>query len=379
MTRAHAAGRKVLFCVGGANSELGFQGATSSANLATFIRNLTNFTGTYGYDGVDVDWEPLPASDFGQYTNLITSLRTALSGFSQHKLLTTAAGAFPAYGDPPTEEYAMFAALQSQFDQINVMTYDIAGPYSGWVTWFNAPIYDGGYRFPSTGGLIPSAEGSVTNFIGNGVAPGKLGIGIAFYGDVWAGGAGTTTGGASQPRQSWTNAPTVTQLAYSSIMSTYFQSNLYHWDAEAQAAYLGIDNTGSANDRFISYDNEHTCQAKVSYARNRHLGGVMMWELAQGYRSTQPSGQRDPLLQAIKQGLATPGAAIIRRTAQDAQIRFASLPLGLYRVVWTSNLAAPFWNTLTSNVPGTNGVTQVTDPGMLSSQPQRFYRIQTPP
>src|ERR1035441_9026772 len=123
VTRAHAAGRRVLFCVGGASSETGFQGGPTSANLATFILSLTNFAATYGYDGVDVDWEPLPASDFGQYTNLITRLRAALNGFSQHKLLTVAAGAYPPYGDPPIGEYAMFAALQSQFDQINVMTY----------------------------------------------------------------------------------------------------------------------------------------------------------------------------------------------------------------------------------------------------------------
>jgi hypothetical protein len=85
------------------------------------------------------------------------------------------------------------------------------------------------------------------------------------------------------------------------------------------------------------------------------------------------------LLQAVKQGLATPGAATIRRSDRDTQISFASLPLGLYRVMWASNLAAPFWNTLTNNVPGTNGITQVTDPGALNSQPQRFYRVQTPP
>ena len=94
--------RKALVCVGGANSETGFQGATTSANLPTFIKNLTNFVSTYGYDGVDVDWEPLPASDANQYTNLVNGLRSALNGFSQHKLLTVAAAAYPVYGDPPT-------------------------------------------------------------------------------------------------------------------------------------------------------------------------------------------------------------------------------------------------------------------------------------
>ena len=64
--------------------------------------------------------------------------------------------AAPAYAQP-----AMFASIQDQFDQINVMTYDLSGPYSGWVTWFNSPIQDGGYRFASTGGLVPSVDGAV--------------------------------------------------------------------------------------------------------------------------------------------------------------------------------------------------------------------------
>jgi chitinase len=259
------------------------------------------------------------------------------------------------------------------------MTYDLSGPWDGWVTWFNAPIYDGNYRFPSTGGLVPSTDGSITNFIGRGVPASKLGIGIAFYGYVWTGGAGTTTGGVTQPRQTWTTAPTSSQIHYYTIMNTYFQSNLYHWDSAAQAAYLSITNPSPTTNRFISYDDEHACQAKVSYARNKRLGGVMIWELGEGYRSTQPAGQRDPLLQAVKQAMATPGKAVAKRSGSDVQISFGSAPLGLYRVQWASNAFAPDWNTLTNNVPGTNGTMQVIDPGAINSQPGRVYRVQTPP
>jgi len=379
VSRAHAAGKKVLICVGGADSQAGFLGATTNANLPTFINNLVNFMSAYNYDGVDVDWEPLLAADANQFTNLVNGLRSALNGFSAHKLLTVAAAAYPDYRDPPTAQYTMFGSLQGQFDQINIMTYDLAGPYPGWVTWFNAPIYDGGYHFPSTGGLILSADGAVSNFIANGVASGKLAIGIAFYGVIWAGGAGTATGGASLPRQSWTTAPTVNQITYSGLMSIYYQSNLYHWDSAAQAAYLSIENSGSANDKFISYDDEHACQAKISYARNRHLGGVMIWELGSAYRATQPNGQRDSLLQSVKQSLATPGQISIRRTGQDIHLTFATLPLGLYRVQWTSNLTTGAWNTLTNNLPGTNGPVEVTDPAAIPSQSSRFYRVQTPP
>jgi chitinase len=192
------------------------------------------------------------------------------------------------------------------------MTYDLSGAYAGWVTWFNSPIYDGGYRFSTTGYLVPSIDGAVRNFITNGVPPGKLGIGIAFYGDVWAGGSGASTGGVSLPRQSWVSAPTVTQVPYSEIMSTYYQSNLYYWDSNAQAAYLSIDKSGAADDRFISYDDERTCQTKVAYARAHGLGGIMIWQLAQGHRSGHPAGLRDPLVRAIQGAVMIPNATDLR-------------------------------------------------------------------
>jgi chitinase len=375
VARAHAAGKPVLICVGGADSESDFQAATSAANLPAFISNLTNFVATRGYDGVDIDWEPLPASDAGQFTNLVNGLRSALDGFVQHKLLTVAAAAYPPYGDSPTAEYAMFAALQNQFDQINIMTYDLSGPYPGWVTWFNSPIYDGGYQFPSTGGLVPSVDGAVGNFISNGVSPAKLGIGIAFYGDIWQGGGGTSTGGVTQPRQSWTSAPSMSQSAYNTIMADYYQTNLYHWDTGAQAAYLSISNANPANDTFISYDDQRTCQSKVSYARNHGLGGVMIWELAQDHRNGQP----DPLLLAVKQSLATPGLITIQCTGQNVELNFASLPLGSYRVEWTRNLTDGIWNTLVvTNISGPGGNLRIVDPD-ANGQPQRFYQVQTPP
>ena len=376
VSQAHAAGRKVLICVGGAGSESLFQGASSPANLPVFINNLTNFMATRGYDGVDIDWEPLPSTDAQQYTNLVIGLRSALSAFPQHELLTAAAGAYPPYGDSATAEYMMFAALQNQLDQINIMTYDLSGPYSGWVTWFNSPIYNGGYRFPSTGGLVPSVDGAVGNFITNGVLPAKLGIGIAFYGYIWTGGSGTSTGGVTQPRQSWTNAPTVTTPAYTTIMAGYYLSNLYHWDTSAQAAYLSITNASPANDMFISYDDQRTCQSKVSYARNRGLGGVMIWELAQDHQAGQP----DPLLEAVKQALATPGLTTLQTSNNDVKLAFNAIPLGSYHVQWTSNLTAGVWNTLLiTNVSNGGGVLEVTDPGVMANQFQRFYRIQTPP
>lgn len=375
VTRAHAAGKLVVICAGGAGSESDFEAAASGSVLPIFINSLTNFMASRDYDGLDIDWEPLAATDAPLFTNLVYRLRSALNQFSPHKLLTVAAGAYPPYGDPPTAEYTMYAALQSQFDQINVMTYDLSGPYEGWVTWFNSPIFDGGYRFPSSGGLVPSLNGAVSNFIVNGVSPLKLGIGIAFYGYVWQGGSGASTGGVTQPRQSWTNPPAMTAATYVALINDYYQPGLYHWDADAQAAWLSITNANPNDDMFISYDDQRTCQAKVSYARNEGLGGVMIWELSQDFQAGRPQ----LLLSAVNQALATPGPITIVNTEPQIELSFASLPLGAYGVQWKSNLTGSVWNTLVvTNVTGTGGVLQVFDPA-ASISPQRFYRVETPP
>jgi chitinase len=365
---AHLAGRKALICVGGASSQTGFQGATSAANRGAFITNLVNFMSSSGYDGIDLDWEPLDPGDANQYTNFVNDLHLALNVSNSRPLLTA------AMASPPTPA-SFIASLAGQFDQINLMTYDLSGPYPGWVTWFNSPIYDGGYRFQSTGGLVPSTDGMFNSAVAAGVPRSKLGIGIPFYGYVWSGGSGTSTGGTSMPRQAWTTAPTVTTLSYNSIMATYYQSSLYHWDTDAQAAWLGIDNNGSSNDKFISYDDQRTCQSKVSYARNNGLGGIMIWELAHDHQNGQP----DPLLQALKQAFATPGAASIQGSTQGIDLSFMTAPLGSYNIQWTSNIADSLWSSLlVTNITGTGGVLHVTDPSP-ATQPNRFYRIKTPP
>ena len=376
VSKTHAAGRKVLICIGGSESESSFQGATSAANLPLFINNITNFMASRGYDGVDIDWEPLPSTDAEQYTNFVIALRSALNQFSEPKLLTAAAGAYPPYGDSATAEYKMYAGLQSAFDQINIMTYDLSGPYDGWVTWFNSPIYNGGYRFPSNGNLLPCVDGAVTNFLVNGVNSAKLGIGIAFYGYLWTDGRGTSPTCITQPRQSWTNAPTATPIRYSDIMTGYYQTNLYHWDDAAQAAYLGITNANPENNIFLSYDDQRTCQAKVSYARNHGLGGIMIWELAQDYTP----GTTDPLLQAVKQSLATPGQINLENNGKNINLEFPSIALGSYRVQWTGDLTFSIWSTLLiTNISEAGGPLLITDFGALTNQTQRFYRVQTPP
>lgn len=364
VSHAHAAHRQALICVGGAGTS--FQGAVTNANLATFVKNLTNYMAAGGYDGIDVDWEPINDSDTPLFTNFVTHLRSALNGFSTHKLMTVAV--------PTGTTPSILASVQSQFDQINLMTYDLSGAWEGWVTWFNSPIYNQGLTFPSAPyEYVPSIDGAVTNFVAAGIATNKLGIGIPFYGYIWQGGTGMPTGGATQPYQGWTTAPSVNAYAYNSLMSMNFTASQYHYDAGAQAAYFSVTNSSAANDMFVSYEDPRACAAKASYARNRGVGGFIIWELTQDHQAGQP----DPLLQAIKQALQTPGALSIQPAGQVISLNFTSAPLGSYQVQWSTNLTA--WVALLStnmSLNFTGGIIQTTD---IPTQPQRFYRVKSPP
>jgi chitinase len=293
---AHAANKPILFTIGGAGDTDFATALGNAATRATLVSQVIDVLTTWKFDGVDLDLEPIASSDEANYKAFVNALAPELAKKSTPMLarpvLTAAMG---------SDNATMFAALAPSFDQINLMTYDMSGAWGGWVTWHNSPIYDGSFCFPSTGGRVPSADGMVAKLLQAGVPAKKIGIGMDFYGYVWSGGDGTPTGGASAPRQSWTTAPTVSDnIAYTDILGTYYQASLYHWDDQAQAAYLGIDQAGSANDKFISYDDETTAQKKVDYVRSRGIGGLILWEVTGDYLPSKPAGQRQPLLSAVK-------------------------------------------------------------------------------
>ena len=287
---AHAAGKKVLISLGGWGSDVGFRGATDPSNLNSFVDRLMNFMTSRGYDGFDIDWEVLQDYDSQQYSRFVELLSTRCSAINPRPLMTAAVASQPT----------LIAALEKYFDQILIMTYDFSGAWPGWVTWHNSPIKDGGVQFPGTARTLPSVDKMADDFIAAGLPKQKLGIGIDFYGYVWSGGSGTPTIGASAPGQSWTTPPHVeANVPYFTIYKDYYRPEYYRWDTLAQAAYLSIHPSPDLADKFVSYDDEHTCRSKVEYAKSKGIGGIFIWELGGGYLpATFP--ERDRLLRAVK-------------------------------------------------------------------------------
>jgi chitinase len=284
---AHAAHRPVLLCVGGHAASAGFHAAVEDPTArATLEMNLVNMVVLRGYDGLDIDFEPLAAIDIPYFELFVRDMRARLTAAKSGLLMTCAAG----NGQP--QEYAK---LQGLFDQINLMTYDQSGPWIGPHTWYNSNLQNGAGLMLRPGVPYPSVEEHLQRFLDAGVSPSKLSIGTAFYGFVWT--------GASGPAQDFSGPPPVA-VPYRKIIDQY--PSLVHWDSQAVAPYLSIDASDPAQQEFISYDDERLITDKVLYARSHGLGGVMIWELGQGYRRDQPAGQRDLLLESVKRACSMP-------------------------------------------------------------------------
>ncbi len=288
ITPAHAAGCKVIVCLGGAETEPRLHPALTDAVRPTFVRSLVQFITTRGYDGIDIDIEPIEDADVPNYEKLVHELRVALNA-ADAKLLLTAATA---------QQPAMFARIQQDFDQINLMTYDLSGTYPGFETWYNAALYDGGKNLISSGKPFPSVTSTVDEFAKAGILKSKLGIGVGFYGYVWT--------GVTAPQQSIQGVTVDDGVDYNEIMDKYYQPDRYHWDDKAKAPYLTIDSAQVKERKFISYDDEKLCAMKVAYTRQNGLGGLIIWQLGGGYRKNQPAGKRDELLQVIKRAWLHP-------------------------------------------------------------------------
>lgn len=290
---AHNNDTAILFSVGGWGNYQEFRSAIMPENRDAFINNLISTMEEWGFDGIDVDMEPIKDDvDVRNYTAFINELHQQLQG------KTTPLGIRPLLTAATDWKPDMFAELSDKFDQINLMTYDMSGAWHKWVSWHNAPVYDGDYQFPGTNKTVPSADGEIDKFVKAGVPKEKLGIGIDFYGYIWQ-------GFVSAPRQNWNlDKPVVKpNVPYYIIKEEFYDEKYYHWDDTAKAAYLSIDNPVPLQKRFISYDDEKSIEAKIKYVRDKGIGGSIIWDLTGGYQKNQPEGKKDQLLQKVKEEL----------------------------------------------------------------------------
>ena len=280
VSAAHQHKRQALLGVGGSWTHDGFAVWMKPAKRAEFVKLIVQQLQTGGYDGVDLDMEPVFDSDAADFVPFVKDLRAAMDAKNPKLVLTAAVG----------WREAVYAPVKKHFDRIGIMTYDLSGPWSGWETWHGSPLSTGGLKFASTNQPLPSCQTLVDEALSAQAPLAKLGIGIIFYAYVWQ--------GATGPNQPIAGVSMQSGMPYFEMMDNLYNPNAALWHAAAQAPYLSLGK--GAKGQFVSYDDAQSIAAKIAWAKKKGLGGVIIWELGGGWRPQKPPGKQDPLLQAVK-------------------------------------------------------------------------------
>ena len=274
---------KVLLSIGGWGAGGFSTMAKTAEGIAAFTDSCMNMVERIGLDGLDLDWEyPTIGSagidyapeDKENFTLLLASLRKALTDrFADYKMLTIAAGAGKYYLDAVEIE-----KIVPLLDYISLMTYDMAG------AWTPASHHTALYptSLPGLDRPAGSVDSSVRNFEAAGVPADKLVIGAAFYSRRWTHiKAGEHHGFGERCYDPDDKESGFWGPGFGEISEKYLDPDAPEskgWavtdDSSAKARWL----YNEEKEEFLSYDDEESVAAKVDYAAERNLAGVMYWE-----------------------------------------------------------------------------------------------------
>lgn len=264
---------KILISIGGWSWSKNFSDAVlTDTSTQNFASSAVAIVSNYNLDGVDIDWEypgmigdsnVYRPEDKEHYTVLFKKLREGLDSLSttthMKYYVTTAVGGSQAYID-----HTEMDKVQQYADYINIMSYDYKGG-SDAISGHHTNLYN------SSGDQQEhSADRSIDAFIAAGVPPGKIVIGIAFYGKGWQM-ESTDNRGLFRKTLKPARGGGFTYLRDSLINKNGFKQ---YWDSKAKAPYL----FNRERKVFITYDNEKSVKQKCKYVKRHDLAGAMFWE-----------------------------------------------------------------------------------------------------
>jgi GH18 family chitinase len=275
---------KTLLAMGGWTLSAHFSDAAlTPASRQHLAQSCVAMMATYGFDGLDVDWEfPVSGGQAGNtmrpedrqnFTALLAALRAELDARAvidgRPYLLTAAVPAPPGL-------LANFELdqIHAHVDYLQIMAYDMHGPWSP-ITHFHAPLFAPNDDPPwESDGL--SGDAAVTAYLAAGVPSSKIVLGVPFFARAWKQVGGSNAG----LFQSHGGVPPGTfeeagVLDYRDVHANYLPTYSRFWHPQAQAPWL----YNPVSQIMIAYDDPQSIAAKSDYVAARNLSGLMFWEL----------------------------------------------------------------------------------------------------
>ncbi|XP_066479488.1 acidic mammalian chitinase-like [Tiliqua scincoides] len=303
---------KTLLSVGGVSAQKFSDMASSAQNRQTFIRSAISFLRKYGFDGLDIDWEfpgkgDSPADTQQLFTVLLQETYEAFeqeaSQTNKPRLLISAA---VSAGVGTIETAYQIPQMSKYVDLINVMTYDLRGPWEGF-TGEDSPLYAG----PQDQGsyIYFNVDYAMNYWKKNGAPAEKLMVGFGAYAQTFT---------LTNPSNHGLNAPTsgpgkagpYTQaagsLAYFEVCGFLKDGATVVWNAPQEVPYAYHGN------QWIGYDNPKSFAIKAKWLLENNFGGAMVWTIdMDDFTGTFCGEGKYPLMNALKSalGVTTPNGS----------------------------------------------------------------------
>ncbi|WP_420582886.1 glycoside hydrolase family 18 protein [Reichenbachiella sp.] len=234
-------------------------------NRKAFASSVVDVLKQYNADGIDLDWE-YPAiegfpgheykpDDKQNFTSLVQELRAAMGeGYE----LSFASGGFDKF----LIESVEWDKVMPLFNRVNLMSYDLINGFST-ETGHHTALYSNSSQEVSTDYAVQFLDSI-------GVPLNKIVIGAAFYARVWE-------NVPSENNGLYQSGKFLTGVSYPKLDSTLSKENGFqtYWDSVSMAPYAYSE----LLNQFATYDNPQSVAAKVQYAKDKKLGGIMFWEL----------------------------------------------------------------------------------------------------
>ncbi|MCJ1270850.1 hypothetical protein MMC22_010747 [Lobaria immixta] len=246
--------------------------AASTSAQSSFFSSLLSFMSTYGFDGVDIDWEYPVApersgkpADFVNYVSFMANLKKALGSSGHNYGLTITL---------PSSYWYMqnfdIVKLEKIVDWFNVMTYDLHG------TWDSTDKFIGPIVNAHTN--LTEIDQTMDLFWRNNINPAKIVMGVGFYGRSFTltnpscstAGCGFSSG--ANPGPCSANSGT---LMFSEIQNVIAAGGKVTLDSKAAVKQVVWD-----TNQWVSYDDGDTFKMKIDFANKLGLGGLMVWAIS---------------------------------------------------------------------------------------------------